>query len=139
MRRFVGFLVLGILVGGLPLLAQADNRLAAFSLECFGPWVAGFHTRATLVGSVQLAHRTVWTVASCADGPSTAVWPTFTAEDGAVQHLEVTLVTVVEDAAHQTVVWNYCRGTSENGFLTLRCLADVEQGGEVQFLVSIAP
>jgi hypothetical protein len=114
-----------------------ESRLAVFGLDCFGPWVAGSHTRATLVGQVQLANRTVWTVASCADGPSEAVWPVVTEADGEVLQLEVTVFTVLENAAGQYLTHNVCMGRSANGYLTLRCLADVAQGGEVNILVSI--
>jgi hypothetical protein len=134
----MGFLVMGVLVGGLGVgVAQADSRLAVFGLECFGPWIPGYHTRATLVGQFQLVNRTLWTVASCADGPSEAVWPVVSEADGEVLQLEVTVFAVLENADGQYVTHNVCTGRSANGYLTLRCLADVAQGGEATILVSI--
>jgi hypothetical protein len=112
-------------------------RLAVFALDCFT--TRGFHTRATLVGTFTMAQQTVRTVASCQDGPSPSRWPEFSASDGDVQAIEVSVTTVLENAQHRTVAYNACSGRSSNGYLTLRCLADEQQGGEVNVLVSIAP
>ena len=46
---------------------------------------------------------------------------------------------MLENAQHQTVAYNACTGRSSNGYLTLRCQANEQQGGEVNVLVSIAP
>jgi hypothetical protein len=123
-----------------PLFARAQApRLAAFTLQCFVPTTRGYHTRATLIGTFTLQHRTIWTVASCADGPSTSPWPAFDASDGAVETVELIVVTVLEDAQQQLVAYNYCSTYGQNGFFSFRCMADVQQGGEVNVLVSIAP
>jgi len=118
-------------------LAHAQTpRLAAFTLQCLT--TPGFHTRATLVGKFTLSQRTVWTIASCADGPSPSRWPEFDASDGDVHAVDVSVTTVLENAQHQTVAYNYCMAHGGNGYLTMRCMADEQQGGEVSLLVSIA-
>ena len=128
------------LLGWLPLSAPAQTpRLAAFTLDCFVPTTPGYHTRATLLATFTLANRTVGHVASCADGPSDTTWPTFTTADGPVQNLQLIVVSVLEDAQHQFVASNYCQTYSLHGYMTFRCLADDQQGGEVNVLVSIAP
>jgi hypothetical protein len=128
-----------VLLSSVSLAHGQAPRLAAFALHCFVPTPPSFHTRATLVGTFTLAQRTVRTVASCQDGPSPARWPEFAASDGDVQALEVSVTTVLENAQHWPVAYNACTGRSSNGYLTLRCLADEQQGGEVHVLVSIAP
>src|SRR5262249_19359759 len=108
-------LVVALLVGASLLLlpyvpAQAQSpRLAAFQLQCSVPTIAGYHTRATLIGTFVMAHRTDWTVASCADGPSPANWPEFDDADGAVQEIAIVVITVLENAEHQFVDYNYCQ------------------------------
>jgi hypothetical protein len=140
MRRTGSTLVFAALILSSVSLTYAQApRLAAFALQCFVPTTPGFHTRATLVGTFRLAQRTVRTVASCQDGPSPSQWPEFSAGDGDVQAIEVSVTTVLENANHQTVAYNACSGRSSNGYVTLRCLADEQQGGEVNVLVSIAP
>ena len=140
MRRTMSRMVFATLILSSVSFAHAQTpRLAAFALQCFVPTTRGFHTRATLVGTFTMAQRTVRTVASCQDGPSPSRWPEFAASDGDVQALEVSVTTVLANAQHQTVAYNACSGRSSNGYLTLRCLADEQQGGEVNVLVSIAP
>ena len=120
--------------------AQAQSpRLAAFQLQCYVPPLRGYHTRATLIATFVLANRTTWTVASCADGPSPATWPEFEDTDGAVQAMSIVVVTVLENAEHALVDYNYCETTSYKGYVTLRCAADPHGNGEVQVLASIAP
>jgi hypothetical protein len=139
-------LVVALLVGASLLLllphapAQAQSpRLAAFQLQCYVPTLPGYHTRATLIGTFVMANRTTWTVASCADGPSPANWPEFDAADGAVQAMYIVVVTVLENAEHDLVDYNYCEASSTKGYVILRCAADPQGNGEVQVLASIAP
>jgi hypothetical protein len=124
------------------IVAQAQTpRLAAFTLQCFVPTTPGYryHTRATLIGTFTLTNRTVWTVASCHDDLSPSRWPEFEASDGAVEKVELVVVTVLEDANDQYVAYNYCSTYGQNGYFTFRCSADPQLGGEVNVLVSIAP
>ena len=86
-----------------------------------------------------MANRTTWTVASCADGPSPATWPEFADTDGAVQAMYIVVVTVLENAEHDMVDYNYCEVSSTKGYVTLQCAADPQGNGEVQMLASIAP
>jgi hypothetical protein len=140
-RTTLSYLVVTLFfLGSTPLFGQAhEPRLAAFTLQCFVPPTPGYHTRATLIGTFTLQHRTIWTVASCADGPSPSLWPDFDASDGAVETVELIVVTVLEDAQQQLVAYNYCSTYGQNGFFSFRCMADAQQGGEVNVLVSIAP
>ena len=138
--RFVVVLLLGVSV--LLFLphgsAQAQApRLAAFQLQCYVPTIPGYHTRATFIATFVLENRTTWTVASCADGPSPANWPEFADTDGAVLAMYLVVVTVLENAAHDLVDYNYCETTSYKGYVTLRCAADPQGDGEAQVLVSI--
>ena len=71
--------------------------------------------------------------------PSPSRWPEFEASDGAVEYVELVVVTVLEDAQYQYVAYNYCSTYGQNGFFSFRCMADAQQGGEVNVLVSIAP
>jgi hypothetical protein len=140
-RTIVPHLVVTLFfLGSTSLFVQAQEpRLAAFTLQCFVPTTPGYHTRATLIGTFTLQNRTIWTVASCADGPSPSTWPAFDASDGAVETVELIVVTVLEDAQQQLVAYNYCSTYGQNGFFSFRCMADTQQGGEVNVLVSIAP
>lgn len=128
-----------LLLSSLSLAYAQMPRLAAFALHCLVPTTPGLHTRATLVGTFTLDQRTVWTVASCQDGPSPALWPEFSASDGAVQAVEVSVTTVLENANQQMVAFNTCTMQGANGYMTFRCMADEQLGGEVHVLVSIAP
>jgi hypothetical protein len=98
-RTTIPYLVVTLfLLGSTPLVGEAqESRLAAFTLQCFVPTTRDYHTRATLIGTFTLQNRTIWTVASCADGPSTSPWPDFDASDGAVETVELIVVTVLED------------------------------------------
>jgi hypothetical protein len=49
------------------------------------------------------------------------------------------ITSVLANAWQQTVAYNACSGRSSNGYLTLRCMADERQGGEVNILMSITP
>src|SRR5262245_38986281 len=139
MRRIRSTMVFAALILSSVSLAHAQApRLAAFALQCV-PTTNGYHTRATLIGTFTLQNRTIWTVASCADGDSPSTWPDFDASDGAVQTVELTVVTVLEDAQQQMVAYNYCSTYGQNGFFSFQCMADAQQGGEVHVLVSIAP
>ena len=121
-----------------PAQGQAP-RLAAFQLQCHVPTIPGYHTRATLIATFVMANRTTWTVASCADGSSPATWPEFADTDGAVQAMYIVVVTVLENAEHDMVDYNYCEVSSTKGYVTLQCAADPQGNGEVQMLASIAP
>jgi hypothetical protein len=90
-------------------------------------------------GKVRLATRTVRFVASCVDGPSTSQFPVFQSSDGKVLTLDVSVVTALENGMQQTIAQNRCHAGARNGFLTFRCMASADQGGEVDVLVSIAP
>jgi hypothetical protein len=103
------------------------------------PTIPGYHTRATFIATFVLEHRTAWTVATCADGPSPATWPEFEDTDGAVQAMYLVVVTVLENAEHDLVDYNYCETTSYKGYVTLQCAADPQGNGEVKVLVSITP
>ena len=140
-RNIVPSLVVTLFcLGTTPLCGQAPApRLAAFTLQCVVPTTPGYHTRATLIGTFTLQHRTIWTVASCVDGPSPSPWPAFDASDGAVETVELIVVTALEDTQQQLVAYNYCSTYGQNGFFAFRCMADAQQGGEVTVLVSIAP
>ena len=128
-----------LILGNSSLAHAQVPRLAAFTLQCLVPTTPGMHTRATLVGKFTLAQRTIWTVASCQDGPSPARWPEFQESDGDVQAVDVSVTTVLENAQYRTVAYNACSSRSSNGYVTFRCLADEQRGGEVNVLVSIAP
>jgi hypothetical protein len=139
MRRIMTRIVIAVLILSSPGLSQAQqSRLAAFTLQCFVPTTRGYHTRATLVGRFTLENRTVWTVASCADGPSPARWPEFSWEDGAVQAVDLWVETALEDPAYQLVRATSCAISTGNGFFSGRCIADESLGGQVNILVSIA-
>jgi hypothetical protein len=148
-RSSARLLVAGLLAGltGITALARGGHRspppplprLAAFALNCFVPTSAGLHTRATLMGKITLANRTVFTTADCTDGPSLAAWPAFDASDGEVLGVDLGLTTILADADGRLLAVKPCWAYSGNGFVTLRCAADPQQGGEVEVLVSIAP
>ena len=53
--------------------------------------------------------------------------------------VSIVVVTVLENAEHALVDYNYCETTSYKGYVTLRCAADPHGNGEVQVLASIAP
>ena len=67
MRRTL--VVAAVLLASVIVVQAQTPRLAAFTLQCFT--TPGYHTRATLIGTFTLTNRTVWTVASCHDGPLT--------------------------------------------------------------------
>ena len=116
-----------------------ESRLAACALHCFVPTTPGLHTRAELVGKVTLANRTVHFSASCFDGPSPSLFPAFQVSDGQVTSLDLSVVTFLETSQQQVVAQNHCHAEAKNGFLTFRCIASEDKGGEVDILVSIAP
>jgi hypothetical protein len=116
-----------------------EPRIAACALHCFVPTTPGLHTRAELVGTVTLANRTVHFTASCFDGPSPSQFPAFQVSDGQVTSLDLSVVTSLESSDRKVVAQNHCRAEARNGFLTFRCIASEDRGGEVNVLVSIAP
>jgi hypothetical protein len=116
-----------------------EPRIAACALHCFVPTTPGLHTRAELVGKVTLANRTVHFTASCFDGPSPSQFPAFQVSDGQVTSLDLSVVTSLESSDRKVVAQNHCRAEARNGFLTFRCIASEDRGGEVNVLVSIAP
>jgi hypothetical protein len=134
----VTVLVALVLCGTVHTQAQ-ESRLAACALHCFVPTTPGLHTRAELVGKVTLANRTVHFTASCFDGPSPSLFPAFQVNDGQVTSLDLSVVTFLETSQQQVVAQNYCHAEAKNGFLTFRCIASEDKGGEVDILVSIAP
>ena len=138
--RTVSFLVMlaALVCGGTGAAPAQTPRLAAFTFHCVVPPTDAWHTRAVLVGQVTLANRTDGFVVSCEDGPSPARFPEFLDNDGPVQGLEVTAITVLEDSARQVIAYNTCEARGRNGFLTLQCMASETDGGEVRILVSIA-
>jgi len=115
------------------------TRIAACALHCFVPTTPGLHTRAELVGKVTLANRTVHFSARCFDGPSSSMFPAFQVSDGAVTSLNLSVVTFLETGNREVIAQNHCHAEARNGFLTFRCIASEDQGGEVDVLVSIAP
>jgi hypothetical protein len=116
-----------------------EPRIAACALHCFVPTTPGLHTRAELVGTVTLANRTVHFTASCFDGPSPSQFPAFQVRDGQVTSLDLSVITSLETGDREVVAQNHCRAEAKNGFLTFRCIASEDRGGEVNVLVSIAP
>lgn len=116
-----------------------EPRIAACALHCFVPTTPDLHTRAELVGKVTLANRTVHFTASCFDGPSPSQFPAFQVGDGPVTSLDLSVVTSLETSDREVVAQNHCRAEARNGFLTFRCIASEDQGGEVNVLLSIAP
>jgi hypothetical protein len=137
-RTLTPILATGLLLGSLSLAQAQMPRLAIFTLQCFVPTTRGYHTRASLVGQVILATRTVWFMADCTDGPSPASWPEFQWADGAVQELDLWVTATLEDAAYQLVRATTCTITTGDGFYTGRCMADESLEGQVNLLVSIA-
>jgi hypothetical protein len=115
------------------------TRIAACALNCFVPTTPGLHTRAELVGKVTFANRTVQFSATCFDGPSASLFPAFQVSDGHVTALDLSVVTTLETDNRELIAQNHCRAEASNGFLTFRCIASEDQGGEVEILVSIAP
>jgi hypothetical protein len=91
------------------------------------------------VGTVTLANRTVHFTASCFDGPSPSQFPAFQVRDGQVTSLDLSVITSLETGDREVVAQNHCRAEAKNGFLTFRCIASEDRGGEVNVLVSIAP
>ena len=126
-------------LGWLGINQAQDTRVAAYALNCLVPTTLGLHTRATLAGTVTLENRTVQFSASCFDGPSTSLFPVFQVSDGQVKSLDLSVVTFLETSHRDVVAQNYCRAEARNGFLTFRCIASEDQGGEVEVLISIAP
>jgi hypothetical protein len=116
-----------------------EARLAAFALNCFVPTTPGLHTRAVLVGKIRFTNRTVRFVATCFDRPSTSPFPEVYRSDGQVQLVDVSVVTYLENGNQEEVAQNQCQAQGKNGYLTFRCAASEDQGGEVNILVSIAP
>jgi hypothetical protein len=116
-----------------------ESRLAACALHCLVPTTPGLHTRAELVGKVTLARRTVRFSASCFDGPSPSLFPAFQVSDGPVTSLALSVVTSLETSQQQVIAQNHCHAEAKNGFLTFRCSASEDKGGEVDIMVSIAP
>ena len=116
-----------------------EPRIAACALHCFIPTTPGLHTRAELVGKVTLANRTVHFSARCFDGPSSSLFPAFQVSDGQVTSLDLSVVTSLETGNREVIAQNHCHAEARNGFLTFRCIASEDQGGEVDVLVSIAP
>jgi hypothetical protein len=116
-----------------------ESRLAACALHCLVPTTPGLHTRAELVGKVTLANRTVHFSASCFDGPSASLFPAFQVSDGPVTSLALSVVAALETSQQQVIAQNHCHAEARNGFLTFRCSASEDKGGEVDIMVSIAP
>ncbi len=116
-----------------------EPRIAACALNCLVPTTPGLHTRAELVGKVTLANQTVPFSATCFDGPSSSLFPAFQASDGQVTSVELSVVTSLETSNREMVAQNHCHSEARNGFLTFRCIASEDQGGEVEVLMSIAP
>jgi hypothetical protein len=116
-----------------------ETRLAAFALNCFVPTTHGLHTRAVLVGKIRFTNRTVRFVATCFDGPSTSPFPDAYVGDGRVQSVDMSVVAYLDNGNQERVAQNHCQAQGRNGFLTFRCTASEDQGGEVNILVSIAP
>lgn len=116
-----------------------ETRLAAFALNCFVPTTPGLHTRAVLVGKIRFTNRTVRFVATCFDRPSASLFPDVYRSDGQVQLVDVSVVIYLENGNQEVVTQNQCQAQGKNGYLTFRCAASEDQGGEVNILVSIAP
>ena len=116
-----------------------ETRLAAFAFNCFVPTTPGLHTRAVLVGKIRFTNRTVRFVATCFDSPSSSPFPDVYASDGKVQAVDVSVVTYLDNGNQERVAQNHCQAQAKNGYLTFRCAASEDQGGEVDILVSIAP
>jgi hypothetical protein len=131
--------MVALVLGWVGINQAQDPRMAACALNCLVPTTLGLHTRATLVGTVTLENRTVQFSASCFDGPSTSLFPAFQVSDGQVKSLDLSVATFLETGNREVVAQNHCRAEARNGFLTFRCIASEDQGGEVDVLISIAP
>ena len=136
--RMVAMLV-ALVLGWAGTTQAQEFRLAAFALNCFVPLTPGLHTRASLVGKIKFTHRTVRFVATCFDSPSASWFPDVHVRDGQVKAVDLSVVTSLENGKQQAVAQNRCQTQGRNGFLTFRCTASEDQGGEVDILVSIAP
>src|SRR5919198_2159134 len=132
----VSLLLARLLCWADPTRAQ-ETRIAVFALHCFVPTTHGLHTRAVLEGQITLANRTVGFSASCFDGPSASLFPELQVSDGKVESIDLSVVTSLENSQQQLVAQNSCHADARNGFLTFRCIASEEAGGEVNILVSI--
>jgi hypothetical protein len=139
-RKMCIVAMLVVLVLGWAGTTQAQEaRLAAFALNCFVPTTPGLHTRAVLVGKIRFTNRTVRFVATCFDRPSASLFPEVYVSYGQVQLVDVSVVTYLENGNQEGVAQNQCQAQGKNGYLTFRCAASEDQGGEVNILVSIAP
>jgi hypothetical protein len=67
------------------------------------------------------------------------LFPAFQVSDGPVTSLDLSVVTTLETSQQQVVAQNHCHAEARNGFMTFRCIASEDKGGEVDILVSIAP
>ena len=140
MRKMCMVAMLVVLMLGWAGTTQArETRLAAFALNCFVPTTPGLHTRAVLVGKIRFTNRTVRFVATCFDRPSASLFPDVYRSDGQVQLVDVSVVIYLENGNQEVVTQNQCQAQGKNGYLTFRCAASEDQGGEVNILVSIAP
>jgi hypothetical protein len=136
--RMVALLV-ALVLGWASTTQAQEARLAAFALNCFVPTTPGLHTRAVLVGKIRFTNRTVRFVATCFDRPSASLFPDVYVSDGQVQSVDVSVVTYLDNGNQEGVAQNHCQAQGKNGYLTFRCAASEDQGGEVNILVSIAP
>ena len=132
-------MLVALVLGGVATTQAQDTRLAAFALNCFVPPTHGLHTHAVLVGKIKFTHRTVRFVATCFDSPSASWFPDVHVRYGQVKVVDLSVVTALENGHQQVVAQNRCQTQGRNGFLTFRCTASEDQGGEVDILVSIAP
>jgi hypothetical protein len=128
-----------LVLGWVGTIQAQEARLAAFALNCFVPTTPGLHTRAVLVGKIRFTNRTVRFVATCFDRPSASLFPAVYVRDGRVQSVDVSVVTYLDNGNQEGVARNHCQAQGRNGYLTFRCAASEDQGGEVNILVSIAP
>lgn len=130
--------VLLVCVLATPAPATAFDRLAAYTLHCWQTGGLQTHTRAVLVGQLVFAtKRPRRFVAQCHDGPSGSLFPSVSQRDGPVVRIVLHVEVLLEDGGSALLAQNQCEGTSTNGYLSLRCLADEARGGAVDVGVSI--
>jgi hypothetical protein len=141
MRR-MGLGMLGMACVGLAVVssAQAQFRPAAFALNCTGSVAGPLHTRARLVGLIQVMHLAspLRFTASCQDGPSASAFPVITPQHGEVLKINLTVDVDKLDATGKVVATNQCTGMTLNGFISFPCLADEASTNQATVLTSIS-
>ena len=124
----VAVLACGLICG--PRALQAQNRLSAFDVHCFG------NAKGSILVMAHFTNGTLRTFANaCTPGThATTPWPVIADTSGDVQSLTVA---IHANAAKNLALHNECTVISGNGFLTGQCLVDEAGIDEVRVLISI--